>query len=573
MMLNSHTSRWTLAHIPMKNLFARLFLVSSLAGCSTPPKNVVTIILDDATKEHIELGMPYFMQEIQSSATIYSSAVFDIPLCSPSTANYLTGRIGRENGMTNCNPNEDIAPSSKGHGTLHNGSNGLLSGGVGNFDFRNTLLTEMQNAGYQVGWFGKYLNGHTGNSISSNIAGEAVRVNYRDADERVWRYAGEFPYQPVPPGVDTWRAEFDHSGEPGVFSYKIHVANNTNIGEEQEWKESEDFNPELRIGEHITYFKHEVAAYLDKNKGKKKFLTLRLFNPHVAQLTGTLPYVNYCGARQALPHASLRYRSTVDPMSIKLPLSLTNFLASVSTSTAAAPNDGKALFPCGVEAGLSHKQMYEQYYRTATAATIEALHDYDDLVKQVIDTLKSQGEFNNTLFVLFNDNGIMNGERGLYNKNKPWKESMALYLAIKYPHQVKKSVVDHHISNTFITPTILDVAGINPRIPLHANSLRNIQQAPKHQKILSEGYTRLCKKWEFEQATDGKHSYFIKYSSDKPPVEYFFDVENDPNELLNLADKDEHQAEITEFRRFLKEFPGGPMNTEKDILNYRNNCN
>src|SRR5690606_24623349 len=130
------------------------------AGCSNvEPPNVVTVILDDATKEHIELGMPHFMREIQSSATIYSSGVFDISLCGPSTANYLTGRIGRENGMTNCNPDEDLPPSSKGHGVSHNGIKGFSSGGVGSFDFRQTLLTEMKSAGYQVGWFGKYLNG------------------------------------------------------------------------------------------------------------------------------------------------------------------------------------------------------------------------------------------------------------------------------------------------------------------------------------------------------------------------------------------------------------------------------
>jgi arylsulfatase A-like enzyme len=558
----------------MKNLLAGFLLVCSFAGCSNvEPPNVVTVILDDATKEHIELGMPHFMREIQSSATIYSSGVFDISLCGPSTANYLTGRIGRENGMTNCNPDEDLPPSSKGHGVSHNGIKGFSSGGVGSFDFRQTLLTEMKSAGYQVGWFGKYLNGFAGNSITSNIDGNHVRLSYKDVDKRTWKYAEDFNYQPVPPGVDTWRAEFDHTIEPGIFRYKIHVSDGESVGTEQEWAESPQFNPEKHLGEHITYFKHEVASFLSQNKDKKKFLTLRLFNPHVAQLIGELPYANSCSARQALPHASLRYRNTIDPMTITLPVSLTKFLETVSANTDNEPNDGKVLFPCGVEAGLSHQQMYEQTYRAATAATIEALHDYDDLLKEVIDTLKAQGEFENTLFVLFNDNGIMNGERGLFNKNKPWKESMALYLAVKYPGQTKQEIVSHHISNTYIAPTILDVAGVDSKIPLHAKSLRKITRDTKRQKILSEGYSRLCKKWEFEQVTDGQYNYFIKYFPDRPSEEFFFDVQEDAEELKNLIDNNKYQSEIAEFRKFLKEFAGGPMNTEKNIIEYRNNCN
>lgn len=571
----------------MKNLSFICMFTACLMACS--PKeaatnknissdkenapNVVTIILDDATKTQIELGMPHFVAEIQQRGTVYSSGVFDISLCSPTTANYLTGRIGRENGMTNCNPNENMPVISEGHGILHNGANGLTTGGVGTFDFRTTLLTEMKNAGYKVGWFGKYLNGHAGNHINSVVDGKTVTVNYSDVDASVWKYAGQFPYQPVPPGVDTWRSEFDNSLEPGIYKYKIHVANGETFGTEEQWTDAINFDGKQYQGEHIEYFKREVASYLNNNKGKQKFLTLRLFNPHNAQLEGVLPYINSCNYRQALAHRSARYRNTVDPMSISLPLSLTAFMETVSDSTENTPTDGKAVFPCGVQDGLSHKKMYEMYYRYAMAAAIEALHDYDDLVQQVIDTLKKDGEFDNTLFVLFNDNGVMNGEHGLYHKNKPWKESIELHLVIKYPNQQQPAIVDHHISNTYITPTILDVAGVKSIMPMHAKSLRQLTEGEKNIKILSEGYARLCKKWDFEQVTDGNKNYFIQYYPNKAPEEFLFDSKKDPAELTNLINSNDHKANLEELRQFLKDFPGGPMNIEKNIMDYRNNCN
>jgi arylsulfatase A-like enzyme len=557
----------------VRKLVTLLFSASLIACSPENSPNVVTIILDDATSMHIRLGMPHFNKEIQSIATTYSSAVFDIPLCSPTTANYLTGRIGRETGMTNCNPNENLPITSDGHGVLHNGASGMTTGGVGTFDFRNTLLTEMKNADYKVGWFGKYFNGHAGNSIASVVNGEAVRVNYLDSDQHVWKYANTFAYQPVPPGVDTWRVEFDHSLNPGIFHFSIHTSDGQPVGTEETWSESPEYDKDRKQAEHIEYFKREVNEYLVKFKGKKKFLTLRLFNPHSAQLEGKLPYVNFCDVKQALPHASLRYRGSVDPMSLELPQSLTHFIESVSDSTLNSPNDGKNVFPCGVQDGLSHQKMYEMYYRYATAATIEALRDYDDLVKEVITSLKNNGEFNNTLFVLFNDNGIMNGEHGLYNKNKPWRESIDLHLVIKYPNQNTPEIVEQHISNTYITPTILDVAGIEARIPMHAESLRNITNREKNQKILSEGYVRLCKQWEFEQVSDGDKKYFVQYYPNKEPSEFFFDMKNDKNELSNLIAKPEYQLQIKEFRHFLQSFSGGPMNTEKDIKGYRNNCN
>lgn len=516
--------------------------------------------------------MPHFMQEIKPQATVYTSGVFDIPLCSPTTANYLTGRIARETGMTNCNPNEHLPFESTGHGVTHNGANGLQTGGVGAFDFRQTILTDMRAAGYKVGWFGKYLNGYKGNSISSSIDNQPVTVNYKNVDARIWKFADQFPYQPVPPGVDTWRAEYDHTIEPGVFRYTINVSNGEPVGREEQWSEADVYDTANYQAEYIDYFKHEVARYLKANKGQKKFLTLRLFNPHNAQLRGILPFATACSYRQPLPHASKRYKETVDPMSIELPLSLTAFLEGVSESTELAPEDGKLRFPCGVQDGLSHQEMYAMYYRYAMAATIEALHDYDDLVKQIIDQLKRDNEFDNTLFVLFNDNGMMNGEHGAYHKNKPWRESVSLHLVIKYPHQRGQALVDHHVSNTAITPTILDVAGIKSQMPMHSQSLRKIHARAKHHKILSEGYTRLCRKWEFEQATDGIYSYFIQYFPNKPPEEFFFNLKQDPAELVNLAQTPEHQELVKEFRQFLQDFPGGPLNTEQEITHYRNQC-
>lgn len=552
-----------------------ILLATCLVSCNqhqAPEVNVVTIILDDATQAQIERGMPNFMEEIHSRATHYQSGVFDISLCGPSTANYLTGRIGRETGMTNCNPNENLPNTSEGHGVIHNGANGLETGGVGAFDFRHTLLTEMQNAGYRVGWFGKYLNGYKGNSISTAINNKPAVIHYKDVDARVWKFAGQFDYQPVPPGVDTWRAEYDHSIEPGIFHFKINSADGGSVGKDEHWHESLNYDPNQKQAEHIEYFKQEVARYLRINKGRKKFLTLRLFNPHISQLEGVLPYVNSCDRRQALAHPSQRHKGTVDPMSIPLPLSLTEFLKTVSPSTEPEPQDGLIRFPCGTQDGMTHQQMYEMYYRFATASTIEALSDYDDLVKEVIDQLKRDKEFDNTMFVLFNDNGIMNGEHGLFHKNKPWRESIALHLVIKYPNQEKAQTVVNHVSNTAITPTILDVAGVESQMPMHSQSLRNIGKQTPNEKILSEGYVRLCKQWEFEQASDGNYSYFIQYFPNKAPKEFFFDWRQDPAELVNLANTPEHQDLIKEFRQFLQSFPGGPLNTEPDIAQYRNQC-
>lgn len=550
----------------MKLLFSGFLYLLCIAVADA--KNVVVIIIDDATEQHIKAAMPSFEKNIAVMGVTYTSAIFDNALCSPSSANFLTGKIGRITGMVSCDTNPLLENASneiiQGNNVTDNGKIGTAyPSSIGTFDFRETLFTEMHKAGYKVGYFGKYLNGYAGDYINN--------IHYTKLDSHSWKYYGQFAYQPVPPGVDTWRVEYGWStGEN--FSYNIYSADGSSVGIDNKWLADQGYDFENKKAEPIEYFKHEVKNFLDRNSGSK-FLTLRLHNPHYAQFRGKLPYIGNCHYKQPLPYVSLARRGTIDPLSLPLPDNLIKFLNTVSNRREEKPDDGMVTFPCPLQDGMNHRGMYEMYYRYATASIQEALMDYDELVDLVIRHLRETGQYNDTLFMLFNDNGMMNGERGLYNKNKPWREASQMYLVIKYPNQNTSKIVRHHITNTYIAPTILDVMGVETGMKMHASSLVNIERRRLHKKHLLEGYVKMCHKWKYEGVSNGRWKYFIEYNSDNPPVEYFFDTDNDSNETVNLIHNPGLSNKIGLYRDYLRSFPGGPMHDVANIESYRNNCN
>lgn len=87
----------------------------------------------------------------------------------------------------------------------------------------------------------------------------------------------------------------------------------------------------------------------------------------------------------------------------------------------------------------------------------------DDLVGDILKTLKEAGKMDNTLIIFTADHGDMAGGHGVY-----WKSTSAFYdevtkipLIIRHPKTEKPSVCDSAVGLTDIMPTILEFAGIS----------------------------------------------------------------------------------------------------------------
>jgi N-acetylglucosamine-6-sulfatase len=92
-------------------------------------------------------------------------------------------------------------------------------------------------------------------------------------------------------------------------------------------------------------------------------------------------------------------------------------------------------------------------------ARAEALLGVDDLVQNVVSTLKQQGELKNTVLVFTSDNGFFHGEHRVpQGKVRLYEPSIRLPLMIRGPGVPKGEHRRQPVSNVDLAPTILDFA-------------------------------------------------------------------------------------------------------------------
>jgi arylsulfatase A-like enzyme len=101
------------------------------------------------------------------------------------------------------------------------------------------------------------------------------------------------------------------------------------------------------------------------------------------------------------------------------------------------------------------QETMKRYYRMA--------HEVDVVIGNVIQEIKNQGLYNNTLFIFTTDNGMFHGDHGLAGKWYPHEESIRVPLVIQDPRMPANrqgTTNDKFTLNIDLAPTILSAAGI-----------------------------------------------------------------------------------------------------------------
>ncbi len=110
--------------------------------------------------------------------------------------------------------------------------------------------------------------------------------------------------------------------------------------------------------------------------------------------------------------------------------------------------------------GLSEIHTYRVYYDKA----LESLRSIDDGVKLLIDTLGSLHRLRNTYVIFTSDNGFFYGEHRLIGgKFLAYEPSTHLPFLIRGPHIKAGTESGEIVGNIDVAPTILELAGVDPR--------------------------------------------------------------------------------------------------------------
>jgi N-acetylglucosamine-6-sulfatase len=178
-------------------------------------------------------------------------------------------------------------------------------------------------------------------------------------------------------------------------------------------------------------------------------------------------------------------------------------------------------------------QLAEYFQRYA-----ETLLSVDDSMGALVDHLRSQKLLDSTVIVFMSDNGFAFGEHGLIDKRTAYEESMRIPLIISCPELFPAGrVVPALSANLDIAPTMLELAGLAPRVSLPGRSLVPLargESVPWRDALLYEYY------WErnypqtptLHALRSDSHKYIRAHGL--WDLDELFDLRSDPGEQNNL---------------------------------------
>ena len=193
--------------------------------------------------------------------------------------------------------------------------------------------------------------------------------------------------------------------------------------------------------------------------------------------------------------------------------------------------------------GLNDKGATDEQVRRARHAYYAMVSYIDDKVGRLLETLKRAGFDDNTIVVVTSDHGDMLGERGMWFKRVFFDWSAKVPLLVFDPRAPKPRRIAEPVSHVDLLPTLVDYAteGKAPAWvePIDGRSLVPLVatgddsgEAEAFVEYTAEGVTGPCC-----MLRRGKYKYV--YTHGHPDL--LFDMEADPNELVNIA---QQQAQV-----------------------------
>jgi len=163
----------------------------------------------------------------------------------------------------------------------------------------------------------------------------------------------------------------------------------------------------------------------------------------------------------------------------------------------------------------------------------------DDQIANIVELLKRQGRYENTIILFTSDHGEMNGDWGLLRKKVFLDASARVPLIVKPAKQNRANTVDRHcdalIELMDVGPTLLQLSGADDAAALGGRSFAAIVEGSteRHREIVRSQYDRdrmiLSAEWKLVLNKDGAPSLL-------------FDRLNDPSEQRNLVGEVDPQA-------------------------------
>lgn len=217
-------------------------------------------------------------------------------------------------------------------------------------------------------------------------------------------------------------------------------------------------------------------------------------------------------------------------------------------------------------AGLEGDDLVRWNYQRYVKDYLRCVAAVDDGIGELLDVLDELDLSRDTLVVYTSDQGFYLGDHGWYDKRWAYEESLRSPLVMRWPGVIEPGTqVDALVQNIDLAPTLLDVAQAEP-FDTHGESLLPWMQGAEStswRDAIWYHYT------EFPQPH--RVAPHVAVRTDRHKLIHFyddaewelFDLERDPDELVNLVDDPEHAALREDLTRRLIELAAEFGDTER----------
>ena len=165
--------------------------------------------------------------------------------------------------------------------------------------------------------------------------------------------------------------------------------------------------------------------------------------------------------------------------------------------------------------------------RRQYCALIEIIDDYTG---RMLNALESRGLLDNTVVVFASDHGEMLGDHGLYTKHVPYEPSVRVPLIVAGPGIEAGTTADSLVELNDVNPTICELAGLPRQEGIDARSFAPVLRGESTEHR-SDAVSALR---EFRLIRTRTHK-LVEHSSGEHEL---FDLDTDPDELQNIADRE-----------------------------------
>lgn len=180
----------------------------------------------------------------------------------------------------------------------------------------------------------------------------------------------------------------------------------------------------------------------------------------------------------------------------------------------------------------------------------------DDNVGRVIDFLKKEGLYDNTIIVFSADHGDMMGEHARMAKAVPFESAARVPFIVRYPARLKAAVYDNVASAIDFYPTLLSLAGIERQGNISGHDMSVfMQNESSSEKAWHDVAFLRCYASSYPWICAVTDRYKLIYGAkEKPGEALLLDRKADPEESVNFFHDPKYKKVVKRLSRDLKKY-------------------